>query len=162
MIGLTFFMLTACGYTFTGTGTLPGGIQSLAVAVPANSTAETGLENIITRALIDELTRRKHRLVPAGQADAVLGGKIENLWLETVTHRGGSVSQERRVKVALSLELVAPGEGTIWSSGTMTADWTFDVVNDDKPATDQNRQMALEEVAKKLAETAYSRLTDQF
>ncbi len=162
IILLAGLLLTGCGYRFSGSGTIPGGARTLAVEVPLNSTAETGLENLVTQALVDEFTRRKHRLVPVGQADAVLSGKIDNLWLETVTHRGGSVSQERRVKVALSLELRSAAGDELWSSGTLTADWTFDVVNGDKAATEENRHKALEEVVRKLAESAYLRMTDQF
>ncbi len=156
------FLFAGCGYRFAGSGNLPGGVRSVAVQVPVNSTAETGLENMVTRALVDELARRKHRIVPADRADAVLSGKIENLWLETVTHKEGSVSQERRVKVAVFLTLRSQAGDKLWSSGTLTADWTFDVVNGNKAATDANRRKALEEVVRKLAETAYARMTGQF
>ncbi len=162
LAGLWLLAAAGCGYRFVGSGDMPGGVQALAVQVPLNSTAETGLENMVTAALVDELTRRKHRIVPAAEADAVLSGKIENLWLETVTHKGGSVSQERRVKVGLSLMLRSQDGNKLWASGMLTADWTFDVVSGNKAATDENRHKALEEVVRKLAETAYARMTGQF
>ena len=50
----TFLMLLGCGYHFAGTGgQAPGDIQSIAVNVLGNQTAEIGIETIFTNAILN-------------------------------------------------------------------------------------------------------------
>jgi outer membrane lipopolysaccharide assembly protein LptE/RlpB len=49
---ITGLMVTACGYRFTEERGFPGDTQRLFVKVLENKTQETGVENIVTSALL--------------------------------------------------------------------------------------------------------------
>ena len=57
-----FPTLTGCGYNFPGGGKPPGDINSIAVTVLDNRTAEIGIEAIFTNAILREFLRWKKQM----------------------------------------------------------------------------------------------------
>jgi outer membrane lipopolysaccharide assembly protein LptE/RlpB len=154
-------MIVGCGYQFQGTGTLPGNTETVFVQMLRNRTSETGIEIAFTAALIDELTRNQ-RAAAQERADARLSGEIASVSTDTIARTGSTTSAERRVRATLNLELTDRSGVLIWKARNVSANAAFLVDADSKAITDQNRREALTELAQRVAESIYSRMTDDF
>ena len=153
---------SACGYRFTGSGNLPGGIQTIAIEIFENRTPETGLENIITNDLIFEFSRRGRRVQKnSKEADAVLTGVIESERITTISRQAQQSPLARRVEITVNLKLTGSGGGVKWSASGVSAFEEYDVATD-KQVTEANKRQAIETLSKKLAEKVFNRLTDDF
>ncbi|MEE9527032.1 MAG: hypothetical protein V3W07_05140, partial [Syntrophobacteria bacterium] len=100
---LALLALFGCGYHFAGTGgQAPGDIQSIAVNVLGNQTAEIGIETIFTNAILNEFIRWKRLPVkPLNEAEAVLGGSVARIKTQTASHLTRTRTLETRVIVTL-------------------------------------------------------------
>jgi outer membrane lipopolysaccharide assembly protein LptE/RlpB len=154
---------TGCGYRLAGRGELPGHVQTIAVSMLKNRSSETGVETLMTNALINELNRRRRGSVVApGQADAVLTGTIESLSWDTVAHRGVNTAAERKVYATLTLTLTDRSGHVLWKRSGLRGSQAYAVVADNKTATEINRRQAVAVLAEQVAENVYRRLTDNF
>jgi outer membrane lipopolysaccharide assembly protein LptE/RlpB len=154
--------LSACGYQFAGGGNFPAGVTSLSINMFENRTAETGVENVFTNDIIYEVTRdKKVVLTSKNAADAILTGVIASMRTDTITHKGAYTSSERRVTVAVDLKLENRSGRVIWTANGVSANEVYNVAAD-KQATEQNRRTAISKLSKRLAETIYHRLTEDF
>jgi outer membrane lipopolysaccharide assembly protein LptE/RlpB len=118
---------------------------------------------LITNALISELSRRRQgSIVDARTAEATLSGVIESLTWDTVSRKGVNRAAERRVYATLSLSLVDAKGNLLWKRSGLKAEQAYAVVEDNKPATENNRRNAVRKLSVRLAENVYRRLTDQF
>jgi outer membrane lipopolysaccharide assembly protein LptE/RlpB len=155
-------LLISCGYRLVGSGQLPGGVSTMSVSILENRTVESGLETIVTNALVDELTRRRQNMVAsAGQADATLSGTILSLKTSTVARGGGQTALKRRVTINLALTLVDNDGKVIWENRSLSAAQDYDV-SGNSAETDANRRRAIDQVSQRLAEYAYERMVDPF
>ena len=106
---LLVFCLAAagCGYHFAGTGgQAPGEIQSIAIDVLENRTAEIGLETTFTNAIINEFVRwKKIPVKPRKEAEAVLAGSIARINTREVSHFSKEKTATTRVTITLALTL---------------------------------------------------------
>ena len=158
MLGL---VMISCGYRVASREQLPGGISTIGVAVLNNRTGLSGLEAVVSNALVDEFTRRRPNfVVDAQRADAVLSGSIDSLANETVARRGTLTALERRMTITVSLVLRNPKGETLWAQ-TITAQETYGV-RDHQAETEMNLRLAAAIVARRLGEYTYERLTDAF
>jgi outer membrane lipopolysaccharide assembly protein LptE/RlpB len=156
-------VLTACGYRLAGRGELPGGTQTIAIRMLENRSSESGIETLMTNALINELNRRRRgSVVDVGRADAVLAGTIESLTWDTVAHRGVNTASERRVYAIISLTLTDRSGTVLWQRSGLKGEQAYAVVDDDKSASEFNRLQAIGVLAEQVAENVYRRLTDNF
>lgn len=156
------FFLSACGYRFAGSGSLPGGVQTIAVEILKNRTSETGLENTLTNDLIYEFIRRgKSVQKNVKTADAVLSGVIESSSITTISRAQQQSPIERQIRITLNLKLTRPDGRIIWS-GSNISDYEAYNVGADKQATDMNKQQAILTLSKRLAEKVHNRLTENF
>ncbi len=152
----------ACGYHFAGDGKLPGDIQTLSVTMLKNQTSEIGLANTLTNALIYEMTRSgRIQMVAPNEAEATLSGKISGLTTETISHRGEYTSNERRVTVRIDLQLITQTGDVLWKKRGLAEKEAYQV-REGKLETEQNRRQALQTLSKRLAETVFIRMTDNF
>jgi outer membrane lipopolysaccharide assembly protein LptE/RlpB len=160
---LAAFWLGGCGYHLAGRGDLPGHIETIAVRMLVNRSSETGVETLMTNALITELNRRRSGSVRSvEQADAVLSGTIDTIRWDTVAHRGVNTASERRVYATLSLTLTDRSGNVLWQRSGLRAEQAYAVKGDDKTSTDYNRHQAIGVLAQHMAENIYRRLTDNF
>jgi len=156
------FLFSACGYQFTGGGSLPSGITSLSVEMFQNRTAETGVETIITNDLIYEFTRREQVVVTGSdKADAILTGVIRSISERTISHTGEYTSNERRVEVKVDLKLTGRSGGVIWSSKSVSEDEAYTVMSE-KQSTERKKREAIKRLSKRLSETIFNDLTADF
>ncbi len=161
------FVLTvtaACGYHLKGTGLrAPEGVRTIAVAVLANRTTESGIESIFTGDLAYEFTRSKVlRVVDIKEADAVLSGSIQSLTVDTISHTENYDSAERRVIITLNLALKRADGNIVWADNTLTDREAFAVSSSARRQTDSNRRAAIEAISKRLSEKIHTRILQDF
>lgn len=162
--GLIAVMLTACGYHFAGGGKFPAGVTRIFIPMMENRTTQTGVERVFTNDLIYEFTRsRKEGLAKdRPSANGILFGTIAGLGVANISRSSVSTAIERRVTGTLRLRLESPDGRLLWRSANIVESEAFQVVDENKTATDQNKSDAIAEISKKMAESAFTALTDNF
>ena len=156
-------VLNACGYRFAGSGSLPGGIQRLYIPTLENRSADTGVETLVTNALVEEISRHLKRLAATAEsADGTLMGTVTRIATTTVSRSGEQTAAERRVAIQVRLRLEDGEAREIRRIDQLSADSVYDVIDGDDTATEANRQEAIGEAAQELAERAYQKLTEDF
>lgn len=163
IIILMALLCGACGYRFAEQGGFPGNTERLFVNVLENKTQETGVENIITAALLSELTLRKTHHLASGMADAdvVLSGVIKHVDIRTISVSKSTVADERRVTVTIALRLTRTDGSTVWSAGELS-DFEAYRVNVNPQISDANRRIAIGVLSKRIAERVVNRFSDDF
>ncbi|WP_372680463.1 LPS assembly lipoprotein LptE [Desulfosarcina sp.] len=164
LVGFLALALSACGYHFAGSGGFPTGVSRVFIPILENRSAETGAESTFTNDLIYEFTRnRKESLAQdRSSADGILNGTIVSISVENIARSTVSTAVERRVTGTLNLRLESPEGRILWSSGNIVERQAYSVVDGNKTATDRNKSDAIAVVSRKLAESAFDRLTDDF
>ena len=163
-VAMAVGLLWGCGYHFAGSGSLPAGVLQVFIPVMDNRSAETGVERIFTNDLIDQFTRRRQESLAESRqsADGILTGTIVFLSVENIARSTVSTASERRVTGNVNLRLTSPEGRVLWSSGAIVERQTFSVAAGDDTALDPNRAEAIAAVSRKIAESAFNRLTDDF
>jgi outer membrane lipopolysaccharide assembly protein LptE/RlpB len=152
----------ACGYRFSGSGELPGGVETLYIDVFENKSGETGFETHITNDLIYQFTRfDSRRLADPSVADARLTGIIKSISAVTISHRTAQTTAERRLQATIAVKLTGADGKRLWSDNAITAYETY-AVSPDKAQTERNKKSALATLSSRVAERIYYRLTDDF
>jgi len=106
LIFILCISLSACGYRFAGSGSLPAGIKSVCIPVLNNRTSEAGIENTITNDLIYEFNRHDISVLSSkDKADSVLSGTVWSVIIETIAYRDPTRSSERLGTVTVNLKL---------------------------------------------------------
>ncbi|MGD1968671.1 MAG: LPS assembly lipoprotein LptE [Desulfobacterales bacterium] len=153
----------ACGYRFAEQRGFPGETERLFVNVLENQTQETGVENIITEALLNELTLRKTHHLANGMADAdvIMSGVVRHVDIRTVSTRRSTVADERRVIVSIDLKLTQSDGRTTWAAREIT-DFEEYFVDPNPEISAANRQNAIRILSKRMAERVLNRFSDDF
>jgi outer membrane lipopolysaccharide assembly protein LptE/RlpB len=157
-------ILISCGYHFAGGGNFPAGVTRIFIPMLENRTAETGVERVFTNDLIYEFTRsRKDSLAKnRSDADGILTGVIAGLGVTNISRSSVSTATERRVIGTLNLQLESPEGRVFWKSGGIIEEEDYEVDSESKTATNQNKSEAIAELSRKMAQSAFTRLTDDF
>jgi hypothetical protein len=139
-------------------------VTRIFITMLENRTAETGVESTFTNDLVYEFTRnRKESLAKErSTANGILTGTIVRLSVQNVSRSSVSTAIERRVTGVLTLQLESPEGRVLWKSGSIVERQAYEVVSESKTATDQNKSDAIAELSKKIAESAFSQMTDNF
>ena len=160
-----FFILgvLGCGYNFPGAGEFPEKINQIYIEVFKNKTSESGVENIITRNMINEFPLREEKSLATSidTADAILGGEVTRIFIRTIASKGESSASERRVTVSVDFKLTRKDGRVIWAVKKITDNAAYPV-STDKNVTETNKRLAIDEASKRIAERALNRLTDGF
>jgi outer membrane lipopolysaccharide assembly protein LptE/RlpB len=157
------FLCGACGYHFRDQGGFPGDTERLFVKVLENKTQETGVESIVTEALLNELTLRKTGQLASGSddADVILSGVVDLVTFITISESKPDVADERRVTVIVNLKLTKKDGSIVWAAKGLS-DFEEYFVEDDTERTDTNRRNAIGVLSKRIAERAVNRFSDDF
>lgn len=160
---LSWILVISCGYHFAGQSGFPGGTERLFVKVLENRTQETGVENIVTAALLSELTLRKTDDLASGldNADVVLSGVVEEVAINTIATRTKDTAAERRVTVTIDLKLTKQNGNVVWTTQGLSDNEGYSV-DADKELTDQFRRDAIRVLSRRIAEKVVNRLSDDF
>jgi len=163
IIILLVVLCSSCGYRFAEEGGFPGDTERLFVKVLENKTQETGVESIVTNALLTELTLRKTDELARGfdNADVVLSGVVNLVTIRTISVSKPDVANERRVTVSVDLKLTKKGGRIVWAAKGLS-DFEAYLVDADTERTDANRRNAIRVLSKRLAERTVNRFSDDF
>jgi len=163
IIILIIVLCGACGYRFAEEGGFPGDTERLFVKVLENQTQETGVENIVTAALLSELTLRKTDELASGidDADVVLSGVVNLVTISTISVSKPDVADERRVNVTVDLKLTQKDGSIVWTAKGLS-DFEEYLVDTDTERTDANRRNAIRVLSKRIAEKTVNRFSDDF
>jgi hypothetical protein len=153
----------ACGYRFAEEGGFPGDTERLFVKVLENKTQETGVESILTAALLNELTLRKTDELASGidDADVVLSGIVNLVGIKTISESEPDVADERRVIVSVDLKLTKKDGSIVWAAKDLS-DFEEYRVDTDTEQTDANRRNAIRVLSRRIAERTVNRFSDDF
>lgn len=163
IIILCALLCGACGYRFAEKEGFPGDNKLLFVKVLENKTQETGVENIITAALLSELTLRRTDALAGDidDADVVLSGDVSLVTIRTLSVSKPDVADERRVTVTVDLKLIQKDGRTVWSAKDLS-DFEEYLVDPDTERTDANRRNAIRVLSQRIAERTVNRFSDDF
>lgn len=168
-------LLSACGYYFRPTGEPIGlSVESLAVPLMSSTSSEPGFEAVFTRLVRDEfISHARVPLVPEEAAAFTLIGRIHTIWTHPQSYsslernvQGNSVvfdeTNRRRLRLRLDVSLVEKSTGkVVWREEAMETRASYDVTAD--PLVNQhNKQIALERIARRLAQRIYMRTMERF
>lgn len=126
---LAIVVFSACGYTFSGSGTiLPPDVKKIFIQKAENSTTQFGLADTVTEALQDQFDAYGVITLVDNQseADAVLRSRILQITRRTRTassNTNTSVQLETTMKI--SAELVKASGAVLWRADNMSVSQTF-------------------------------------
>ena len=159
--GLCFFN-AACGYRLSGSGDLPGNVETMAIGAFENRTGESGIEATITNNIIFEFTRRgKVTLTEKASADAVLTGVIRSAVSQTVSRRSRNTTAERRITITVDVRMVRPSGELLWT-GKGISEYEAYAVTSDKIRTEQNKKSAVANLSRQMAQRIYYQIISGF
>ncbi len=154
----------SCGYRFSGEGTGPKpGMTAVAIPIFENVTSEPELGGIFAAALRQEfLQRGSMRVVPPDGTDVILRGKITNIFTSAIGHRTFEETVLTRIYVTLDVRCHDTGSGRIiWQAPAFTYHKAYEQ-DDDSMISFQNRQYALEIMAREMAVLIHDRFLSNF
>ena len=159
---LICLLLPACGYRFSGGGSLPGEAGTISVSMLQNRTSEVGIQAKLTSDIVYEVTRRdSSRMVKPENADAVLSGIVKMVQDFDIAHTGTSTASQRRVTITVDMKLERPDGTLLWSRNGLSGNEAYNVAVD-RTRTEVNRQSAVAKLSKRMAEVIYKSITDDF
>jgi outer membrane lipopolysaccharide assembly protein LptE/RlpB len=104
-LGLLATALAGCGYSFRGT--LPEHIQTVAVPLFANKTAEPRIESLLTSAVVEAFsTNGRLRVVKREDADAILEGELVGYSLLSISYDSQANVRQYRLLLTMNLKLL--------------------------------------------------------
>ncbi|NNG08033.1 MAG: hypothetical protein HKM90_09905 [Desulfobacteraceae bacterium] len=178
-LGIGFFVLgsvfTGCGYYFRATGA-PMGIKldSLAIPMVESTSSNIGFEAAFTKNVRDKfISQGKVPLVSTEEAQAVLSGRVYDIRIEPLSYRTEQqlvsgvlttfeVTTSRRLVVKLEMQLKDMKTGkVIWHEKAIEEKGTF-AVSEDPLVTQFNQRLALEVIARTLADRIFLKTMERF
>ncbi len=99
-------LLVACGYNLVGKGgALPKNVKRISIPLFKNETLETGLEALVTDAVVGSFMKRGGLEITDSSADARLKGIIVSYKLKQLSYNSEGVANEYRVSIDVKVEL---------------------------------------------------------
>lgn len=164
-VGALVLALAGCGYALVGRASnLPPEIRKVHLAPLQNRTARAQVEQLLGKALADELvTRQRFAMVPdAGSADAVLSGAIVSFNAVPVSFddRGRALRYEISIVAQMSFKQRSP-EKVLWANDRYLFRENYEVEASESEYFDREL-LAIRKVAGKFAETMVTDLLEGF
>ena len=157
-----FLSLAGCGYRFVGMENRSG-VNTIAIPLFLNLTAEAGLENFITNAVREKFMRSKRiKLVGEKEAEAVLVGTVQAISLVPVSLTREGLTLETRATVGVNVTLKRMGNGKdIWQAPNLNFRQDY-LSNADFPTNERRKEEALRRIARELGEQIHNGILSQF
>ncbi len=154
--------MSACGYKFSKSGSIPNNITKLSVKIFENQSSEAGAENFFTSAFINELVNSTNvSIVNMKYADAVIRARIESITFGTLTRKTDESVTEMRVNAVVDLQMVDKAGRPIWSVHNFS-DYEEYAVSDSNISDEAAKRGAVKKIAVRIAEKIVSRMRDNF
>jgi outer membrane lipopolysaccharide assembly protein LptE/RlpB len=145
-----------CGYALVGRGTnIPESIRSVYLSPLENSTRRAEVEQILTRALAEELvTRKRFTLVnEAGQGDGVIAGKVVGFDTTPLTFDDQGRATEYQITITASMSFRdRVADKVLWSNDRYIYKESYQVDPSEQRYFDREK-IAIEEAAGRFART---------
>ncbi len=159
-----FLLLSDCGYYMRGGEPhLSSEIHSVAIPVFGNRTIETGIETLMTEALVEKFVSAKRLPVSRqSSADALLTGTVKSFTTTPVAVTTSTqVSTENRATVTIDFTFLDQKSGKVLFREEMS-DWRNYPVVQDLNATEQFKREAIRQISNLLAERMYELILGNF
>lgn len=162
---LAAVMPLGCGYALVGRGTnIPDNIKSVYIAPLENSTRRSEVEQILTRAIAEELvTRKRFTLVnEAPQANAVLSGKVVGFDTTPLTFDDQGRATQYQITITASMVFRdRAADKVLWQNDRYIYKESYDVDPNEQSYFDREK-IAIEEAAGRFARTVVIDLLEGF
>ena len=164
LLGVSFLILSGCGYALVGRGSnLPPDIKSVYLRPLENRTPRSQVEQALTRAIADELVQRQRFSVigaPEG-ADAELSGAVVAYGATPVTFDPSGRATEYEISLTAQIVFKRTGqEQPLWSNDRYTFRETYEISANENYVDLEDD--AIERAAERFAETMVSDLLEGF
>lgn len=161
--------LAGCGYALVGRGlNIPEDIQKIYVQPLENSTSRAQVDQILTRAISDELlTRRRFETVnSAAEAHAVLSGNVLTFVVRPVTFDDQGLADSFEVSISADMKFQRPPAGgsegeVIWSNSRYVFRQDYPLEEEETAYFDREN-IAIESTSERFAETLVTDLLEGF
>jgi len=154
-----------CGYTLVGRASnIPPEVRSVYLEAFENTTERVNVDQILTRAVTDELvTRQRFAIVSSGEgADATLSGKVTGFDVRPVTFDADRRATEYEIAITAAVSLVQhDGEVVLWGSDRYQFRDSYQLETSELGFLDRETP-AIEATAQKFAETLVADLLEGF
>lgn len=153
--------LAGCGVYGTRPGSLPSHIRTISIPTFENLTTQAGLDDEITRAVVDRFVADNNlRVVGEPEADAVLSGAVTRYENAVFGFTGNVQAEEYRVSITISCRLFDKEKNReIWQDEQLTKTANYYVVEvPGQPA--QTEVDGRQEAVQKISDEIFSRTVD--
>ncbi|HEV8241728.1 MAG TPA: LptE family protein [Thermoanaerobaculia bacterium] len=154
-----------CGYALVGRGSnIPDSIHSVYLSPLENATRRSEVEQILTRALAEELvTRKRFTLVnEASQANAVLAGKVVGFDTTPLTFDDQGRATEYQITITASMAFRdRAADKVLWQNDRYIYKESYQVDPSEQRYFDREK-IAIEEAAGRFARTVVIDLLEGF
>lgn len=159
---LLVFCFSSCGYKFAVGTKLPGDIKKLGIKMFENRSRESGYEVVFTNALIEEfISKSADTYSSVETADGILKGTVSRIDIKGVTHSSPDIATERKVVVLVDVDLVDRNGKILRQLSRLTDEEAYKVSNS-RTSTELNKSEALSAVSRRMAETVYEKLNENY
>lgn len=154
-----------CGYALVGRGTnIPADVHKIYVQPLDNETTRSQIDQILTRAISDELVTRQRLTVVASadESDAELSGAVTNFGVTPVTFDTEGRATEYEISIQARFEFKRHADDTVlWHNDSYVFRDTYPVDVSEAGYFDREKQ-AIEKVSEKFGETVVTDLLEGF
>jgi outer membrane lipopolysaccharide assembly protein LptE/RlpB len=156
---------SGCGYALVGRGSnIPEDVRKVHLAPLENATARAQVDQILSRALADELvTRQRFEVLSSAEgADAAISGKVVSFLVNPVTFDadGRATEYEIVVTVEMAFKRREP-EAVLWENDRYVFRDSYQLEASELGYLDRETP-AIEAAAKKFAETVITDILEGF
>ncbi len=155
-------VFASCGYHFEGGGFINEDIQNISVQVLNNRSSESGIEVVFTNALIKQILQvTDTKVTKVDQSTHVLEGTVNAITFQTLSRSTTESVVERRITAILDLRIIDNSGNTLWSvkDFSTTEEYT---VSADNVTDENNKRIAVNEIADKAAEKLVGKMLNTF
>ncbi|MCX5799824.1 MAG: LptE family protein [Candidatus Eisenbacteria bacterium] len=143
----------SCGYT--ASANLPGHIKTVAIPLFKNETLEYGIEEEITKAVIEKfVSDNRLRVVGEKEASSLLLGTVRSYKNSVFSYSSGEVAQEYEVTIRVSVEFQDVSKGKIiWKDDSLTSSaryFAVDMAGQKAQTEQEGRAPAIEFLGKDI------------
>ncbi|HEV8629140.1 MAG TPA: LptE family protein [Thermoanaerobaculia bacterium] len=155
----------SCGYALVGRGVnIPANVQKVYLSALENATRRSEVEQILTRALAEEMVTRKRFTVvnDAAQADAVLSGKVVGFDATPLTFDDQGRATEYQITITASMAFKdRAADKVLWQNDRYIYKESYPVDPNEQSYFDREK-LAIEEAAGRFARTVVIDLLEGF
>jgi hypothetical protein len=157
-IGVVSMIAAGCGYHRAQLNNpLLANVRTMAIPYFKNKTFEPEAEKIFTNAFMNEfIESRKLQMVGTNEADVILYGTVRSLKEESIGYNENDKSIDNILQMVIDLQLEERTTGKVlWKRKGMRHGEDYPILDNDIQASEASKRMALQKIAKDLAERAH-------